>query len=180
MHYDIYLDTACRAVPNLNNLHTAIPELEAAEIQAKLTAYPHSRNSWEPQRHPPRPGFLGLNIEEAKARELYSRLSAVEAYGQVLPVAYRDPKITKEQAQSIAEQELVRVCQEIFPAYEHSPVLLREELPRWWIFYTMIRGLPNRGRVLGAGGPMAYIDRVDGHVVKDEELKAVYRGIENP
>lgn len=179
MSYDIYLHSVCRVRPDVDDLLATIPMLRESAIQAKLTPPPNPTSLQMPQRHPPKPGFLGLTLEEAQARELLRRLVAVRAQGEILPVAYRSPNITREQAQQIAEQELRRICQQDFPTYHFEPAYLRQEGPRWWVFHTVSKQLSEQlqkeqGVTWGTIGPSwVYVDKVDGHIWPYEEIRAL-------
>lgn len=161
MSYDLYLHTACRAQPELDDLLASIPDLGTPALQAKLRPYPPpARGVFQP--HPPTPGFLGLGLEEAQADVLLARLTAVRAQGKVLLAAYRQPRITPEQALRIAEPELQRICQEQHPTLHYEPVRLWKEEPHCWVFFTLSRELQEQGWI--PGGPMIRVDKLDGHL----------------
>jgi len=163
MLYDIYLRNRCYTQPVLKDLQASIPLLKDPAIQKKLV--PYSKEELNTRGSLRSPGFLGLSLEEGLARELYSRLAAVKATGEVVPSAYREPKITQEQAQKIAEQELSRICQEQFPTYHFEPIRLYRDELRWWAFSTFSKQWQEEhGPIWGSGGPVAYVDKLDGHI----------------
>ncbi len=163
MLYDIYLRTRCFTEPALKDLLPKVPALKKLEIQKKLA--PHAKEDLNKKGSMRAPGFLGLDVEEGVARELYNRLEAAKGSGEVVPSAYREPKITQEQALKIAEPELSRICQEQYPGYQFEPVHLHRYELRWWAFATFShQWQQEHGFVFGAGGPVAYVDKLDGHL----------------
>jgi hypothetical protein len=157
MDYDIYLTTVCLTSPDIGDLREAIPALNGHDLQTKLMPYPPPQ-----EKHPPKPGFLGLNLAETLARELFARLAAAGAHGEVLLAAYREPQITQEQASEIAEQERLHR----YPPDDYEPVRLwLSHDPRWWIFTAYTKKFRERKTVvIGSGGPLIYVDKVDGHL----------------
>lgn len=182
MDYDLYLHYACHAQPELTDLLTRIPALRTPALEEKLRSYPASSAGQMPQRHPPRPGFLGLNLEKELARELCLRLNKepVRAQGEIILAAYREPRISREQAQKLAEQELIRLRQQEFPTNDFEPVSPLREEPRWWIFVAYFKRTPEerakRGVVIGTDGPWICVDKVDGHIWYNDEMVALDQG----
>lgn len=171
IYYDLYLQTVCRAHPDLDDLLEVIPRLATADVQSKLKPVPFPPKGVL-RRHPPRPGFLGLSLPQAQAHELSRRLAIVRAQGEILPVAYRSPKVTRQQAQQIAERELYRVCQRDYPGYTFEPVRPWKEEVRTWVFYTASKQMQEeQGVGFGTGGPMVSVDKVDGHIWQNEEIQ---------
>lgn len=181
MDYDLYLHHACRAQPELTDLLTLIPALRTPALEEKLRAYPPP-SAGQLQRHPPRPGFLGLNLEEELARELCHRLNQdpVRAQGEIILAAYREPGISQEQAQRLAEQELIRMRQQEFPTNDFEPVKFWHEEPRWWTFVAFFKRTPEEraklGVTFGTDGPWIRVDKVDGHIWHNDKMLTLDRG----
>jgi hypothetical protein len=115
MEYDLYLSRGGRKLPELDDLTKTIPALASSELREKLV-----------QRTPKGPGMLGLDISYEAARTLMLRLKACQATGYPIPSAYHHPRLTIEQATSIAEQDIAEQVDsgsELDTLTTHHPVM---------------------------------------------------------
>ena len=147
--YDLYLSHGCRTRPALKSLEARIPELTQPSLQTRLMTLESA-------------GFLGLDLPEDVATQLYQELKAAHARGEVVPSLYRQPQVTREAARQIAERDLLHQQQTAFPGYSFGPVLFLREEGRCWVFVTSSPQLKAEGHIPGA--VLAYVDKLDGHV----------------
>lgn len=154
---DLYLVEGCARPPDLRDLLAYAPFLAEPPLQARL----HQRF--------PSPGFLGLNLPPALATTLLARLSAAGARGESVPAAYRAPRVSREQAQAIAERALPQEAARVFPGYPFGPVLYWRAGPRWWVFGCASERLVEEGHI--PGGVLAYVDTLDGHLWSFEDMQ---------
>lgn len=121
--YDIYLSMGCRELPILDDLVTQIPMLADPALQQKiLTGSPHH------------PGFLGLDLPEELAQALFRRLKSKRAGGSWLPSAYRQPRVSKEQAAMLAEPAIAELAKKHFQRHPDDalgPVVFVGEKPEF-------------------------------------------------
>lgn len=157
--YDVYLTFGCETPPDLSGLDGQIAALNDAALRARLL------------RRSPGPGFLGLGADQATARALLARLRAAGAHGEVIDAAYRQPRLTRDAARAIAERALPPHAAASFPGYPFNPVTLRREEPRWYLFSMISPRLVSEFHV--PGGVLAYIDKLDGHVWNNDEIRAL-------
>jgi hypothetical protein len=160
--YDLYLTTGCATPPDLGAFERDAPALGEPALRARLL------------RRLPGPGFLGLDLGEARARALLGQLAAAGARGEALPAAYRRPLLTVETAWPLAERDLVPRAAEAFPGYSFEPVRYWREGARWFVFGMIAPALVERGHV--PGGVLAYVDKVDGHLWRPDELERLAPG----
>ena len=153
---DLYLTRGCAAPPAVGDLVGQVPALAEAAMQARLTQRPQA------------PGFLGLDLPTALAQALLTRALAAGAMGQIVPAAYRQPRITQQAALVIAERDAPTRATTAFPGYSFNPVRYWREGPRWWIFGMISDALVDQGHV--PGGVIVYVDKVDGHIWQPDEL----------
>lgn len=167
--YDIYLGAGCRASPEISDLAERIPALADANVVARFQAVlrPHPRFPGLNRSEEP-PGFLGLDLPQDLARALYQRLAAARARGEVLPSAYRQPRVSQEEARPIAEQAIQHLQAASFSGYAFEPVCFHQEAPRWWSFVAGSEQLQEEGYIPGA--LFACVDKLDGHVWEDDEM----------
>lgn len=158
--YDIYLSAGCRELPILDDLVPQIPMLADPTFQQKLlTGSPH------------RPGFLGLDLPEELAQVLFQRLLPTRAGGSWLLSAYRQPRVSKEQAAQLAEPaiaELMRKHFERYPDDTLSAVYFVGEKPEYWVFGYTSEQLVAKNII--PGGPRVSVDKLDGHIWTREDF----------
>jgi hypothetical protein len=142
--YDIYLLTGCHSRPNLGDILTDVPK----------RIFEHS------------PGFIGLCLSRERATRVFDRLKSVGGRGYVIPSIYREPKISGERAQSIAELAL----QSYQESHEvnFAPVRLMSSDPMWWKFAAVSEELIQKGIVPGT--LYICVDKIDGHVWQTQEF----------
>lgn len=162
MMYDIYLSMGGRALPDLNDLMRAVPALAEPQMQQKIV------------QRSPKPGFLGLDLTSDQAKTLMQRLKAQKAVGYPVPSAYRQPKITIEQATPIATQAIEQLHKAHIPEHTLGPVLLRKDEPACWTFGAVSEEWVKEGRIPGV--LFASVDKLDGHVWKAEEFEQLRNG----
>lgn len=124
--FDIYLSIGCRALPDMEDLAQDVPILRDTAFQQKLLT-----------PSPKRPGFLGLDVSELLAKTLLRRLQSVRAVGFWLSSAYRQPRISREQAEVFAAQVLPEISARHFQHYPGdtlSPLFFAGEKPEYWVF----------------------------------------------
>lgn len=127
--------------------------------------------------------FLHLDFPTKEEAAVLARL--IVAHGgeaRVIDAAYREPRITLEQAWPLAEQELEALKAVCEPA-EYDPLEFHNEDPMRWIFCAVSPELMARGKIPGALFPA--IDKVDGHAWQTpefdadaEELARVFEGLD--
>lgn len=108
-------------------------------------------------------GFLGLNLHVESAVELFKRLYSLGVWGDVVPINYRQPKITVQAARQLAEKAIKNECALNFPNITFEPVEFHIERA---MTYTFCAGSEELHR-LGLWEPdavFASVDKVDGHI----------------
>ena len=150
--FDIYLSIGCRALPDMEDLAQDVPILRDTAFQQKLLT-----------PSPKRPGFLGLDVSELLAKTLLRRLQSVRAVGFWLSSAYRQPRISREQAEVFAAQVLPEISARHFQHYPGdtlSPLFFAGEKPEYWVFKAELEQFRTRE----GGGMWISIDKLDGHI----------------
>ena len=100
-NYDIYLAVGHDRPPELGGLEAkALVGLDALLEKFR-------RVQW------PGPGFLGLELPDRVAAEILERLNEVGASGLVVPVPYRQPKVSRKMARPIAEEAIAQNQREV-------------------------------------------------------------------
>jgi hypothetical protein len=155
--YDLYLTAGCAGEPPLADLRGTMPRLGDTAVRVRLL------------QRSPGPGFLGLDLPADAARVLLGRLMRAEAHGELVPAAYRRPRIDILAGQSTAERALIAQAGREFPGYTFRPVRYWREGPRWWVFGMIADALVDQGHV--PGGVLAYVDKLDGHIWQPDELQ---------
>lgn len=142
--YDIYLSAGCLELPVLDDLVPQIPMLTDPAFQQKLlTGSPH------------RPGFLGLDLPEELAQVLFQRLLPTRAVGSWLLSAYRQPRVSKEQAARLAEPAIAELARKHFERHPDDtlgPVVFVGEKPEFWAFGARSEQLGAMGMIPGVRG----------------------------
>lgn len=112
--YDVCLYASCNTLPEVSDLFQDIPLLANSTFQNRLVE--RSRT----------PGVLGLELPAELTERLFGRFKAVGSEGYCFPAAYHHPRLTIEQARTIAEQaiETMRVkydpTDRVGPLFEYS------------------------------------------------------------
>lgn len=166
MMYDIYLSGGCRTLPDLEDLVGEIPVLLDPIFQQKLLT-----------PSPRRPGFLGLDLPEPLAKALFQRLKSTRAVGLWLLSAYRQPRISKDQAASLAEQaipELSAKHYQRYPGDTLGPVHFAGEQPERWVF----KATSERLSKIEGGGLWVSVDKLDGHIWTREDFERLEKTLE--
>ncbi len=157
--YDIYLSWRCQILPDLEDLVETVPALADPALQARMLDRTKA------------PGFLGLDLPADGALSLLHRLRSlkVSSRGYLLPSAYRQPRITIEQATPIAEQAIEELQVRRFPDHTLGPVHFQWEQSVCWTFGAVSEQLIKEGRIPGA--LHASVDKLDGHIWKQTDLE---------
>jgi hypothetical protein len=108
-------------------------------------------------------GFLGLNLHVESAVELYKRLHALGVWGDVVPVKYRQPKITVQAARRLAEKAIKNKCALNFPNITFEPVEFDFEGAMTYDFSAGSEELHQLG-LWEPDAVFASVDKVDGHI----------------
>lgn len=153
--YDIYLTRGCGKFPHTEDLVEEVPELASSALQGKLLAL-----------SPPRPGFLGLDLLEQMAIKLLLRLMIDGAVGQIVPAAYREPRISQEQARVLAEPAITELHAIRYPEHELGEIYYRGDWPEAWVFGAFLEPTLERE----GAGPYVGVDKVDGHIWTAEDF----------
>lgn len=158
--YDIYLSTGCRELPVLDDLVTRIPMLADPALQQKiLTGSPHH------------PGFLGLDLPEELAQTLFRRLQTTRAVGLWLLSAYRQPRVSKEQAVKLAEPAIAELAKKHFERHPDDtlgPVGFVGEKSEFWVFGARSEQLIAMDMI--PGSLRVSVDKLDGHIWTREDF----------
>jgi hypothetical protein len=87
-------------------------------------------------------------------------------YILLVPVAYRDSRISLETAQSIAQEELDKLNKPDGTTYVLSSGF---DQVLWWEFYANTAEIIDSGEIQEGGGYSICIDKIDGHMRDAEE-----------
>lgn len=115
---------------------------------------------------------MGLNLPADLAAELKERIEIAGGHGLVVPIAYRQPKVTVEMAYPIAEQEIACKIALHFPNYKFEPPKFFREDVMWWEFRAISQELIQTGHI--PGSTIARVDKLDGHIWKSAEQLHLY------
>ncbi len=150
--YDIHLDMGCASTPEIERLLPAIPALANPTVQARI------------MQRLPAPDFLGLDLSENEAIDLLKVLIAAGAAGVRLSSAYRQPRITREQATAIAEEAIATEKKTLESDRIFAPLRLLSVREVCWSFEAFSK----------QGSLFAYVDKVDGHLWSQQNLEHLY------
>lgn len=155
--YDLYLVRGCDALPALDDLKEQVPAVTYPVFQ-----------QWIVTMQAADPGFLQLELAKTVAETLLQRLQARGASGIVVQAAYRQPKISRAEAQVLAECEIESLRKQYYPTYLFGPVVLYAEQPCSWTYASASKQLIEEGYIPGA--LFADVDKLDGHIWTPEEV----------
>lgn len=189
--YDIYLGFTLRKLPEVSDLIQEVPLLADPAFQNKVLKRSRS------------PGALGLELPKDLARRLLERFKTMRPEGYYFPSAYHQPRITLEQATLIAAQEIEkqrlqrdptdlfhkRRSLEWYPGVEMEEKHFKVELtatvldalsctldyPCYWGFLATSAHMREKGLIPGAWG--ATVDKLDGHIWSDEQVRCLFGGL---
>lgn len=161
-HFDIYLTSACAAVPDLSAYSDGISASDQENLASRLLSAC--------------PGFLGFNLAHERAIALLKYLEYSEAResGMLVPAKYRNPDawISLDEAERLAniEMEPLRL------KYSDAKLgrLVREpshDHPLWFGFAAPSEVWISKGLIPGA--LFVYVDRLDGHIWREADLDAL-------
>jgi hypothetical protein len=162
MMNDIYLYVGCNDRASLQLLLDRFSEINTSDILHKLMESS--------------PGLLGLSLSRDRAHALLMALGRVGAVGLYVPVSYRQPEVTPSTAQVIAEEAARAIRLTSFPGYDFNLATFEGEEAMWWVFFTSSPELVEQGHI--PGGFYIYVDKLDGHIWRDEEMDRVSAIIE--
>lgn len=163
MYFDIYLYQRCLRPPDLHDL---VDQISAARDPLLLARLQERRPS----------AFLGLDLPEEAAHALRRRIKQCGARAHVAPSAYREPKVSIEEARAIAERAIAQRRESRYPTYTFGEVTYGGEGPWWWIFGAGSEQLQAEGWIPGA--IIEYVDKLDGHLWQNEEMERMVRAQE--
>jgi hypothetical protein len=103
-----------------------------------------------------------LQLERSLAEVLLERLQQAGGKGIILKAAYRQPRLTFEEALSIASSVISEQQARSFPSYVFSLVTLSYEQPDAWYFSAVSEQLIAEGFIPGAIS--VKVDKLDGYV----------------
>ena|SRR5579859_6331313 len=155
--YDIYLFIGCRTLPELDDLIQKAPALADPTVQKRIL------------QRSPGPGFLKLDLASDVATTLLKLLKSRKANGYVVLSDYRQPRITSEQAASIAARAIAELHATRIPDHTLGPVHLVREEPVCWTFGAVSEEWVKEGRIPGM--LFASVDKLDSHVWQPEEFE---------
>lgn len=151
--YDIYLNKGCAST-------------RLAELQKHVPHIPQQTWLKIQERHP---GFLEVDLHQSDAISLMKALRRAGARGRIVPTAYREPRLSIEEALRIAVNSISIQEKERFPGYSFNEVKLIHDDVMWWVFSSVSEKLVEEGFIPGA--LHAYVDKIDGHIWGPEELE---------
>jgi len=156
--YDVVLVTGCTSTPRLDDLVERVPALADPDVQTRMLGW---RQHW--------PDFLGLDLPQSLALVVYARLKRAGAHGGVHLAAYRTPRVTVEQARTIAEPVMAE-RQAQYPRMTFSPLQFssRHGGVERWAFFAACEEWQQEGKIPGA--LFVSVDKLDGHVWTREEF----------
>lgn len=108
--YDVVLVNGCTATPRLDDLVERVPALADPGVQTRMLGW---RQHW--------PDFLGLDLSRSLALIVYAHLKRAGAHGGVHLAAYRTPRVTVEEARTIAQRAMAE-RQARYPGMTFSPL----------------------------------------------------------
>lgn len=155
MNHDVYLTSGCTERAALDEKTTAIlgPELMSRIYQAQ-------------------PAFLGLDLPLEAALELMKALRSAGGRGLVVPSAYRQPRLSPQQAYLSAKRSISEKQARYFPSHQFNEVRLIRDYALWWVYCAPSPQLIEEGHVPGA--VFAYVDKLDGRTWEPEEMEAFF------
>ncbi len=157
--YDVYLLAGATALPDLGDLVFRFPLLGTASTQRLLL------------QRTEMPGYLGLDLPFTDAVALLARLRTQGAAGQVAPSAYRQPRISVDDALLLAQPVLMQREAGRFARYQFGPVMVWREDVRWWVIGAVSEQLLNEGHI--PGGVSTAVDKIDGHIWTLDDMSAL-------
>lgn len=160
--YDIYLLSECHILPDLSDLVASDPLLVDLDLSTGIQSALFKS------------GFIGLNLPANTAASLLEHLKKAGSSGVVVPLAYRQPKITIEMAYAIAFQALAEQKQATgFSRHDYEPLSFCKEGVMWWEFKSNSEKLIQQGYI--PGRVCIRVDKLDGHVwTWEEEQRYLY------
>lgn len=152
--FDIHLSLSkYRRLPNLSGLTEKVPDY----------LQPNWDNLNQTLAQKLVPGFMGLNLPVDLAAELLECLERSGGHGLVVPIGYRQPKVTMEMAYPIAHEEIAHRQELRFPNYKFEPTKFFREGVMWWEFGSGSEELTQKTGII-PGVIRAFVDKLDGHI----------------
>ncbi len=114
-------------------------------------------------------GFLGLDLLRPEVATIRKWFKEHHASVLLVPVAYRQPRVTVEEAYPIAEQFRRQKQSRRYPTLTWGPIVRAAHAGEAcaWAFFSGSDELQRQGYV--PGGLFACVDKLDGHVWTDED-----------
>ncbi len=171
--YDIWLSHGCNPEPDLSDFPTIASLLRDSAFRARLLMRkPGPGGAWDWGGKPAE--YLGLDLPLDIAWKLGERLKQCHGNGEIVPVAYRIPRISKEEALLKAQREVARWNEEQKNLPDEKRVTFSvptEEYMRWspmaWGFFAGVPKWIEEGYI--PGGRFIHIDKLDGHLWEPAE-----------
>jgi hypothetical protein len=165
--YDLWLTTGCNAEPDLRNFPEVASLLRDPEFRVRLIMrQPGQGGAFDWGGKPAE--YLGLELPLPTIWRLRAHLAQYRARGEIVPMAYREPRVPIEEALRLAQAEVARLNAEervtsdgIRVVYD-APVENHRWSPMAWGFFAGAPELIRAGCI--PGGRFIHIDRLDGHL----------------
>ena len=159
--FDVYHYCGCPVIPDSSDLSEAIPPWADPQWCARLLTQ--------------EPGFLGLDLSHESARALLERLKHTDwiTVGMIVLARYHDEQswISIQAAGSFPEKALAEGIRR-YPHVKFEPTQFRYAAVLWYTFLASSEELQRRGVVPGA--LFANVDKLDGHIWRDEEAERLF------
>lgn len=153
--YDIYLFTGVRTLPPTEKLLTAVPAFEEPAALELFQERIQQRN----------PAFLSLDLKARSVIAVFQYVRSGKATGYILPAAYRQPRISSEEAFPLVEAAMLSLKADLSPEQQTTSLKFAREEPVCWAF-NLTYGQRTRVSV--------HIDKLDGHVWQKRDLRRVW------
>jgi hypothetical protein len=163
--FDLYVSSGCERDANEDALLELLPPgTDASALDILLWRDP--RDVDPGQERQPRFGFLGYDLPIGEAYGLLTQLRGLGARGHLLPASYREPRLSVEQALSIAgryiQERITHESQLRRFAFEPVRHAGDFEAPTHWFFVAPSPQMDEASYV--PAWVSASVDKVDGHI----------------
>ncbi|MDO4729079.1 MAG: hypothetical protein Q4B43_08770 [Bacteroidota bacterium] len=110
--------------------------------------------------------FLGLELSLEQAKELKKHLEKAQIMLKIIPILYKNPKITFEKAKNIAFNEYSKVKSANINRY--GDFKIGSDHPIWYSFFSDDYTLQEQGYTPGYWG--VYVDKLTGNIMGNQEI----------
>jgi hypothetical protein len=121
------------------------------------------------------PGFLGSELDLESARSLLRLCVKFSAAGVIVPVQYRRPSVSVDEARKTAIKEIEKIQKKIRPEGEWEPVRLTDEGSLKSVFGYQFTSVSPSLRAEGytPGSVSVRIDKLSGDLLGDKEIRQI-------